>query len=162
MLRTVDKAFAYITFGGHLLVFEHVGIPEAGIQVPAGTIDNGESPNDAVIREATEETGLSAFGQVAFLGIAEFDVRPFGKDELHRRHFFQHPLSDTPIERWRHCETDASDQPGVKIEFELYWLLFSDSAELLAPGHGIFVSKLSNSNEGRMEPPGAGPQNSKI
>ncbi|MBA2247495.1 MAG: NUDIX domain-containing protein, partial [Chloroflexia bacterium] len=60
------KAFAYITSGptsgptsGHrLLVFSHPLSPEAGIQVPAGTIDDGETPEEAVLREASQETGL--------------------------------------------------------------------------------------------------------
>lgn len=42
-----------------LLVFDQVGIPEAGIQVPAGGIRPGESAEGAVVREVTEETGLA-------------------------------------------------------------------------------------------------------
>lgn len=38
-----------------LLIFKH---PTAGLQVPAGTIEPGESPEQAVIREVYEETGL--------------------------------------------------------------------------------------------------------
>ena len=38
------KVFAYITHRCHLLVFWHVDVPEAGIQVPAGTVEPGESP----------------------------------------------------------------------------------------------------------------------
>jgi hypothetical protein len=33
-----QKAFAYITHQKRLLVFRHVDVPEAGIQVPAGTM----------------------------------------------------------------------------------------------------------------------------
>lgn len=43
-----------------LLVFDHVGIPEAGTQIPAGGVAAGEDPVHAVLREVTEETGLSA------------------------------------------------------------------------------------------------------
>ena len=31
--------------------------PEAGMQVPFGAVEQGESPDDAVLREAWEETG---------------------------------------------------------------------------------------------------------
>ena len=42
--------------GRHLLVFRH---PTAGIQVPAGTIEPGEAPEDTVLRELLEETRLA-------------------------------------------------------------------------------------------------------
>lgn len=45
-----------------LLVFDHVGLPEAGTQVPAGGVLPGEEPDDAVVREVTEGTGLRAPG----------------------------------------------------------------------------------------------------
>jgi NUDIX domain-containing protein len=51
------KAFAYITNRNRLLVFIHPFAPEAGIQVPAGTIKADERPKEAVLREAFEETG---------------------------------------------------------------------------------------------------------
>jgi 8-oxo-dGTP pyrophosphatase MutT (NUDIX family) len=41
--------------GTQLLLFEH---PSAGTQLPAGTVEDGESHVDAVLREAREETGL--------------------------------------------------------------------------------------------------------
>lgn len=41
--------------GHDLLLFEH---PFAGIQIPAGTVEPGETPAAAVIRETLEETGL--------------------------------------------------------------------------------------------------------
>ena len=83
------KAFAYITSGstsGHrLLVFSHPLSPEAGIQVPAGTMDDGETPEEAVLREAGEETGLPDLKIVRMLGRQMFDARPFGRNELHDR-----------------------------------------------------------------------------
>ncbi|MGH3391858.1 MAG: NUDIX hydrolase [Actinomadura sp.] len=41
-----------------LLVFDHIGMPEAGTQIPAGGVRHGETLEKAVLRETTEETGL--------------------------------------------------------------------------------------------------------
>ncbi|MCO6502731.1 MAG: NUDIX domain-containing protein [Acidimicrobiales bacterium] len=48
----VRKALAYVTAGTRLLLLVHPDHPEAGIQVPAGTIRSGEEPGDAALREA--------------------------------------------------------------------------------------------------------------
>ena len=61
-MATIHKVVAYITFERRLLVFEHVGIPEAGVQVVQGTVEEGERLEDAVMREAREETGLAGLG----------------------------------------------------------------------------------------------------
>ncbi|MGW8478858.1 NUDIX domain-containing protein [Streptomyces sp. NPDC055898] len=41
-----------------LLVLDHVGMPEAGTQVPAGGVKAGEGMDEAVLREVAEESGL--------------------------------------------------------------------------------------------------------
>lgn len=61
------RAHAYITHGSRSLVFEHVD-SEAGIQVPAGPVKDGEAPEVAVMREAREETGLDGLRFVSELG----------------------------------------------------------------------------------------------
>jgi 8-oxo-dGTP pyrophosphatase MutT (NUDIX family) len=71
---TTEKVVAYITQGDKLLVFSHPHHPGAGIQVPAGTIKAGEAPEEAVLREAYEETGLDKLKLRAFLGMREYDL----------------------------------------------------------------------------------------
>jgi 8-oxo-dGTP pyrophosphatase MutT (NUDIX family) len=51
--------------GHELLLFQHA---HAGIQIPAGTIEPGETPEQAVLREAAEETGLTQFSAPQPLG----------------------------------------------------------------------------------------------
>jgi NUDIX domain len=53
--KVKHKVFAYITHCNRLLVFVHPFAPEAGIQIPAGTIKANERPEEAVLREAFEE-----------------------------------------------------------------------------------------------------------
>lgn len=40
----VEKAYAYIVQEEQLLVFRHVDYREAGVQVPGGTLEAGETP----------------------------------------------------------------------------------------------------------------------
>ena len=67
-MTTARKVLAYVTRGRRLLVFRQPESPEAGIQVPAGTVEEGEGPEVAVLREAREETGLDGLRLDAFLG----------------------------------------------------------------------------------------------
>lgn len=60
-LPVVPKVSAFITRGEELLVFTQPEHPEAGVQVPAGTMEPAEEPIVAALREAAEETGRSGF-----------------------------------------------------------------------------------------------------
>ena len=63
------KVTAFVTRsdpgGKQLLLFRH---PNAGIQIPAGTVEEGETPEVAVLREVAEETGLTNVRMVALIG----------------------------------------------------------------------------------------------
>jgi 8-oxo-dGTP pyrophosphatase MutT (NUDIX family) len=143
ILRVVEKAFGYVTWDKRLLVFDHVAFPEAGTQVPAGSVDRGETPAEAALREVREETGLAEFSKTVYLGISEFDARPIGKEEVHRRHFFHLPLLGSAPERWRHCECNSADSGPAEIELELYWVFLSEAAARLVHGHGALLDLLA-------------------
>lgn len=133
--RSVKKAVGYVVRQGKLLVFTHDDFPMeiTGVQVPAGSIAEGESPADAVVREVGEETGLTA-RIVRSLGVESYDMWP-AKPEVHERHFFQlelvHP--DVP-ERWTCGEQDPSDG-GEPVSWTCWWMALTD-AHVLCAGFG--------------------------
>lgn len=126
-----------------LLVFDHVDAPEAGTQVPAGTIDAGEDVVAAAVREVVEETGLDGIVVAAELGTADVDLRAYGIDAVARRHFV-HAVVDTVDpgrgERWHHVERHRSDG-GPPVTFALYWAPLG-SPPPLAGGLGARLSML--------------------
>lgn len=140
---TIQKVFAYVTWGNRLLVFEHPDAPEAGIQVPAGTLEAGETPAEGALREAYEESGLDALVLGEFLGEQVRDMSDFGKDEIHQRHFYhvRYAGEDAP-ERWRHLEKFRSDGSRRAIPFELYWVDLPDGVPELIADHGVMLDRL--------------------
>src|SRR6266568_1771648 len=83
-----QKVYAYITHQQRLLVFSHPFAPEAGIQVAGGTLEEDEVPEEGVMREAFEETGLSDLTLVSYLGDQMRDMSDFAKNEIQHRHFY--------------------------------------------------------------------------
>jgi 8-oxo-dGTP pyrophosphatase MutT (NUDIX family) len=68
----IDKVTAFVSRERcgerELLLLAH---PYAGIQIPGGTVEAGESPIDAAVREAREESGLARFSDVRCVGCRE-------------------------------------------------------------------------------------------
>lgn len=106
---------------GKLLVFRHTdySYEEVGIQVPAGSIRPGESPEAAALREADEETGLSEFKIVRKLGETEYDISPY-RFEIQRRHVFHQELTEPTPERWDSQEDHDGEQEPTR--FECFWI----------------------------------------
>ncbi|MEL6402728.1 MAG: NUDIX domain-containing protein [Chloroflexota bacterium] len=143
--KHVRKAFAYITHGRKLLVFEQPDAPEAGIQVPAGSIEPNEAPADAARREAHEETGLKNLRLVRFLGQHTYDMSRW-KPEIHQRYFYHLVYDSENIDAsWEHGERFPSDQPdhdgSITHLFRLFWV-DSDACPPLIAGHDHFLEKL--------------------
>ncbi len=66
--------------GRQVLLFHH---PTASVQVPAGTMEDGETPEAAALREGQEESGLSALTVVRHLATRD-TVLPEGRAVLAR------------------------------------------------------------------------------
>ena len=75
MTSMVDKVAAFVTRKRNgvkeLLLFRH---PRAGVQIPAGTVEDGENPETAVKREVYEETGLRNVKIEKSLGCVENEL----------------------------------------------------------------------------------------
>lgn len=143
MKQVKNKVFAYITHSNHLLVFTHPHVPEAGIQVPAGTVEAGEQPEEAVMREAFEETGLTELTLDCFLGTQERDLSDFGLDEIHHRRFYHLRCSGNAPATWQHEERFPSDDAQhVPILFEFFWVQLPDGVPPLIADHGVMLPKL--------------------
>lgn len=117
----IEKACACVVQAGRLLVFRH---PLAGVQLPKGTIDPGETPAQAVLRELAEESGLVLEAQSVALG--HFDVErvangfiPGEEPEWQRWHvFWIAPVAPLP-ERWEHVAHGSPEEDG--LVFRYFW-----------------------------------------
>ncbi len=136
------KVVAYIIRDGRLLVFihaDHESPLTAGLQVPAGTVRPGEFPRAAVLREAFEETDLRGLRVDRFLGMAEYDARPY-REEIHVRHFFQLSVDALHVpERWTAYERgDGTTEP---IRFELFWIPLKQ-AHVVSAGQAALLGRI--------------------
>ncbi len=130
---------AYIVKDDRLLVFTHRDIPEAGVQIPAGTINSGEPARQAVLREANEETGIEGLRIVKYLGCRFFDVSAY-KPEIHRRYFYLLEPTTKTKSKWIHYE--MHDGIGKPDAFSLYWARLNDPSLNLIAGMGDLLPKV--------------------
>ena len=108
----VQKACAYITRGtGELLVFEGPG--HDGLQIPKGTLEPGESPQEALFREVREESGLGTLSDTRHLTT---DIWTRREGRRYVRHFF-HATVHEPRDQWTHIITDGGAEHGAAFEF---------------------------------------------
>ena len=137
-----EKIYAYITREDHFLVFEHTRFKEAGIQVPGGSVEEGETLDAAILREAIEETGLQELSIHCCLGMREFDLSKVGGIGIQHHHFFHLSYSGDERLRWRHLEKSPSDGSPAPIELELYWVKFPEGVPELIEGQGVLLNKI--------------------
>ncbi|MEU4922316.1 NUDIX domain-containing protein [Streptomyces parvus] len=137
---TKSKALCYVVRGGMLLVHRHVDFPweEVGVQVPAGSIRQGEAPEAAALREAREETGLQDFKIVRKLGVTTYDMGPY-RAEIQERHVFHLEVAEPTPERWPSQEDHDGEQEPTRLE--CFWIKL-ESAHVLQSGQGALLGLL--------------------
>lgn len=137
-MKTIKKAYGYITRikDGKIqvLVFRH-SIPEAGIQIPKGTVEADEDTYNAVIRKIKEETGLNNF-EVQHL-IAE-DYWKNDDGVIHHRYFYKINVTDAP-EQWKYNPEGGGAEIG--LTFHYFWISSKDEVELIR-GHGDYLVQI--------------------
>jgi 8-oxo-dGTP pyrophosphatase MutT (NUDIX family) len=121
--RPVLKACACLVDGqGRLLVFHH---PEdRGMQLPKGTIEAGEAPEDAVRRELLEESGIHYNGELEPLGTIDRFCGAGVEGNKHRHpqrwHLFL-MRSEAPLpESFDHVAVGSPEEDGLVFSFS--WL----------------------------------------
>lgn len=143
-----QRAVAFVTnLDGHLLVFDHVGDPSSGTQVPAGGISATETPESAVTRELAEESGLESAGVIRKLGEAWNRSRPehvpVGYEEQLQQAFHLHidgPVADS----WEWDECDGGTVARHRFAFR--WVTIEDARQLLWPAQAMWLSQLQLSS----------------
>lgn len=109
-----EKVLAYVTRrSDELLIFAHTEeYPDAGIQVPAGGVEPGEEPDQAVLRETFEESGLH-LADPHYLGSFEWpDEAP---SRIRHCYWLQAPLG-TP-DRWEHRVSAGDEDKGMIFRY---------------------------------------------
>ena len=130
----MHKAYAYVTRERsgrkELLVFRHPN-PEAGIQVPKGTIDPSESPAEGVFRELEEESGLThqAIERVHMLRADRWRDADPPEHPWTIRYFFVLETNDAR-DGWQHTVTGDGEDRGMV--FDYYWAPLPLEEELIA------------------------------
>lgn len=111
----VEKACAYITRdGSELLTFEGPG--HDGLQIPKGTVEPGEEPQEAVYREIVEESGLAAVEGARHL-VTDVWQRRVAPPKRYVRNFYHVPVHE-PRDEWTHVVTGTGEEAGAEFEFE--------------------------------------------
>jgi ADP-ribose pyrophosphatase YjhB (NUDIX family) len=139
--RVIAKVLAYITRSGphglDVLVFRHRDFPEAGLQVPAGTVDEGEALPQALWREIKEETGL---GDLHLTGqIAKTLYHSSEKNEWHERNIFHLEAAHLP-DSWDHVVVSDAQDNG--LHFCFFWMPATVAQRILVARQGEWLDRI--------------------
>lgn len=128
--------FRVTDLANEILVFTHRDMPEAGIQVVGGTVENGEDLICALRREIFEESGLILDESITFQKIGESLYQRKDRAELNLRHYFNVYTSDLK-DSWSHCvESTGEDN---QLLFDFFWLPVDEACLKLTGNMGEFL-----------------------
>lgn len=100
-----------------LLVFKEPDFPEAGTQVPGGTVDPGEKLEEAIGREFYEETGFQVSMDSWELFSSEVLLHPQTREtQLENAFFRKSSLKEFP-ERFEHLVTGGGEDEGILFSY---------------------------------------------
>lgn len=137
-MKVKRKVLAYITKGENterkILVFEQKDNPDAGIQVPGGTIEDNELLIDALYREIEEETGIRR-DQLELKGkVNKRNYFPkHQQDTVHERNIFHLTYTGDCDVEWDNCVNSTGKDNGMV--FHCKWISVHD-LPALAAGQG--------------------------
>lgn len=141
LITEVTKVVCYVVHDAHLLVITHDTIPLTitGVQVPAGSLEAGETPQQAAVRELGEETGLH--GEVRrLLGVQRYNLRPT-RQEIAVRHFALMRVDGARIgDRWTAGETTPSNG-GTPVTWTCWWMPLRQG-HVLSAGLGAMLAQV--------------------
>lgn len=138
MMPPIRKAFGYVTreHNGQreVLVFTQRAFPAAGVQIPKGTVEDHETPEQAVMHEMREETGLT---RCVLIGAIASDLWRY-EEHTYVRHFFHLTCEDAP-DRWDHAVTGQGADNG--LIFQYFW---TSNGTILPQGwrHGDYLDRV--------------------
>ncbi|WP_457586998.1 NUDIX hydrolase [Ensifer canadensis] len=133
MKPDAHKVLIYATWREQLLVFDEPDFPEIDLQVPGGTMEPGESPEAAALREFVEETGLASPTTLLPLATQDYHFTKDGRQICHRRHYFHAPLAGEQRKTWFNLEM-TPDGGGSPIRFRFFWLALDEASCRLGYG----------------------------
>ncbi len=128
------KVLAYITRGFdedcELLVFEHKDMPDAGLQVPGGTIEKDELLIDALYREIEEESGIQRDSLELFGKISKMKYYVDERDSVYERNFFHLKLLTQAEDYWEHKVVGDGEDNGLTFCYR--WIPMTEIPPLAA------------------------------
>jgi len=124
-----ERVVVYVEREDGLLVFEHRDHPDAGVQVPAGGVHQGEALIEAAIREVREETGVHLDSEPTFVGTHE---HLDGLGQAARSHFFRVDAPNGLPQAWRHVVSGEGEDAGLVFECRF------DGSPTLWPAQSVF------------------------
>src|SRR6185312_4911877 len=110
------KVLAYITKGEEdereILVFEQKNNPDAGLQVPGGTIEENEFLIDALYREIEEETGILREDLELKGKVNKINYFPVHRHVVYERNIFHLTFNGIRQAGWEHCVEGGGKDDG--------------------------------------------------